>query len=156
MAGIAYFRIEQYVGSQSDHHPMVDPRVQQMIHSLQIDNPQADLSEPRRSAHALYWHNLHVCFINDGRCREFRRETLEGMRQMIVRAAVKKGHLLSRAGILPDHIHLTLGCNVQESPAEVALSYMNNLTYACGSKRVFAFGFYVGTFGEYDLGVTWL
>ncbi len=75
---------------------------------------------------------------------------------MIVRAAGKKGHFLSRAGIVPDHVHLALGCNLDESPAEVALSYMNSLAYACGQKRVFAFGFYVGTFGEYDLGVTWL
>ena len=44
-----------------------------------------------------------------------------------------------------------LGCNVTESPAEVALSYMNNLAWTAGMKRVFGFGFYVGTFGEYDL-----
>jgi len=31
---------------------------------------------------------------------------------------------------------------------------MNNVAYACESKRIFAFGFYVGTIGEYDLGVT--
>jgi hypothetical protein len=87
---------------------------------------------------------------------EIHRETVRRMHDMIVRAAAKKGHLLSRAGIVPDHAHLTLGCNVRESPAEVALPYMNNLAYACDLKRVFSFGFYVGTFGEYDLGVTWL
>jgi hypothetical protein len=77
------------------------------------------------------------------------------MREMIVKSAVKHEHLLSEGGIVSDHVHLTLGCNVQESPADVALSYMNNLAYACGMKQAFAFGFYVGTFGEYDLGVTW-
>jgi len=148
--------VEQYVHSQVEHHPMADPRVQEMLRGLQIHNSQVDLAAPRRNAHALYWYNLHVCFVNDGRCREIQRETLQRMRTMIVGAALKKGHLLSRAGILSDHIHLTLACNVVESPAEVALSYMNNLAYVCGSKRVFAFGFYVGTFGEYDLGVTWL
>jgi len=148
--------VEQYVRSQAEHHPMADPRVQNRIRSLQIDNQQADLSEPSRTAHALYWYNLHVCFVNEGRCPEIREETLRAMREMILRAAAKKGHRLSRAGILPDHIHLTLACSIGESPADVALSYMNNLAYACGLKRVFAFGFYVGTFGEYDLGVTWL
>ena len=34
--------------------------------------------------------------------------------------------------LLPDHIHLTLGCQLNEAPQDVAL---------------------VGTFGEYDLGV---
>ena len=41
---------------------------------------------------------------------------------MIIRAAAKKGHLLSAAGIVADHVHLTLGCNVGEPPADVALS----------------------------------
>ncbi len=29
---------------------------------------------------------------------------------------------------------------------------MNNLAYAAGMKPIVPFGFYVGTFGEYDLG----
>jgi REP element-mobilizing transposase RayT len=146
--------VEQYVGSQTSHHLMSDRSVQEMVHSLQINNPQTDLSEARRSGHALYWYNLHVCFVNEGRCREVRRATLQAMRNMILRAAEKKKHLLSRTGILTDHLHLALACNLQESPADVALSYMNKLAYVCGSKQVFSFGFYVGTFGEYDLGAT--
>ena len=103
----------------------------------------------------LWWYNLHICFVADGRCREVRREPLLCVRETIIKAAAKHRHLLSKAGILPDHVHLTLGCDVRESPGDVALSYMNNLAYALGMKFVFAFGFYVGTFGEYDLGVTW-
>jgi REP element-mobilizing transposase RayT len=144
--------VERYVRGQVDHHPMADARLREMLQGLQIDNPHIDLSAPRQNAHALYWYNLHVCFMNDERCRELRRDTLQKMRAMILRAAEKKGHFLSRAGIVPDHIHLTLSCNVVESPAEVAISYMNNLAYVCGSKRVFSHGFYVGTIGEYDLG----
>ena len=30
--------------------------------------------------------------------------------------------MLSRAAIVPDHIHLTLGCGLNESPEEVVLS----------------------------------
>ena len=148
--------VEQYVQSQVEHHPMADPRMQEMFRGLQIHNSEVDLAAPRRNAHARYWYNLHVCFVNDGRHGEFQSETLQRMRRMIAAAALKKGHLLSRAAILSDHIHLALACNVVEPPANVALSYMNNLAYVCNSKRVFAFGFYVGTFGEYDLGVTWL
>lgn len=148
--------IEHYVREQVAHHPPADPRVRAMLDALQVDNQHVDLSTPCRTTHAIYWYNLHVCFVSDGRCREIRRETLAAIRAMILRAAEKKQHRLSRAAILPDHVHLTLGCNVDESPGEVALSYMNNLAYACGSKRIFAPGYYVGTFGEYDLGVTWL
>jgi hypothetical protein len=134
---------------------MADPRVQEMLREVQIHDPAVDLRSPRQNAHALYWYNLHVCFINDGRCMEIRREPLLRMREMLVKSATKHEHLFSEAGIVPDHVHLALGCNVQDSPADVALSYMNNLAYACGIKRAFAFGFYLGTFGEYDLGVTW-
>jgi REP element-mobilizing transposase RayT len=146
--------VEQYVCSQIEHHPMADPTVQEYLREIQIDNREVDLSAPRQNAHAVYWYNLHVCFVHDGRVMEVRREALLRVREMILRSAAKHGHLLSKAGIVPDHIHLALGCSVREAPGEVALSYMNNLAYACGMKWVFAFGFYVGTFGEYDLGVT--
>jgi len=147
--------VEHYVRSQVAHHPMADLRVQDMLREIQIHDPAVDLRLPRQNAHAVSWYNLHVCFINDSRCMEIRREPVLRMREMIVKSAVRHKHLLSEGGIVPDHVHLTLGCNVQESPADVALSYMNNLAYACGMKQAFAFGFYVGTFGEYDLGVTW-
>jgi hypothetical protein len=35
---------------------------------------------------------------------------------------------------------------------EIAVRFMNNLAYRDGMKRMFEFGYYVGTFGEYDLG----
>jgi REP element-mobilizing transposase RayT len=146
--------VERYVSSQVEHHPMADPRVQQVLRDIQINNAGVDLATPRANAHALFCYNLHVCFVADGRCREVRPEPLRQMRDMIVKAAAKKTHLLCRAAIVPDHIHRALGCNVGESPAEISLSYMNNLAYAWGSKRVFSFGFYLGTFGEYDLGAT--
>jgi len=52
-----------------------------------------------------------------------------------------------------DHVHLTLGAQPKESPAEVALRYMNNLAFASGMKPIFEFGYFVGTFGEYNLKV---
>ena len=71
---------------------------------------------------------------------------------MLLRASRAKGHFLSRAGIVPGHVHLTLGCALNESPQEVALSYMNNLAYVRGMLPVLQFSCYVGTFGEYDVG----
>ena len=40
---------------------------------------------------------------------------------------------------------------VAESPEEIALAYMNNLAFAHGMRPVYQFGYYVGTFGEYDM-----
>ena len=70
---------------------------------------------------------------------------------MLRAAARKKDHLLSRIGLLLDHVHWTIGCNIDESPLEVALSYLNNLAFAQEMRPVFQFGFYAGTFGPYDM-----
>jgi hypothetical protein len=71
---------------------------------------------------------------------------------MLKRAAAHHKHLLADAGILSDHIHLAIGCDVNESPQEVALRYLNNLAYSQGMKAAYQYGAYVGTFGDYDLG----
>ena len=69
---------------------------------------------------------------------------------MIIRAAAKHDWRLSRIGLLSNHIHVLLGAGVTESPADVALSLMNNVAYAQGMKPAFRFSYYVGTFGPYD------
>ncbi len=145
--------VEQYVRGQLEHHPMADRSVQQRLGRFQIDQPHVDLTQPRRSGHAEYRYNLHVVFVNDARYMEIREERLAAIRDMILRASEKHEHLVSKAAIIPDHIHLAVGCRLDQSPAEVALGYMNNLAYAVGQTAIFRYGFYVGTFGEYDLGV---
>ena len=82
--------LEGYVRSQVDHHPMADPRVQAALRAVQIDDGGVDLSEPRRNAHARYWYNLHVCFVNEGRCREIQNERLRRTHDMIVGARGKE------------------------------------------------------------------
>ncbi len=144
-------KLEQYLATQLDHHAMADLKVQSRLAKYQIHQPEVDLSQPRRTTHARYWYNLHIVIVNDSRYMEIRHEVLTALREMIVRASNVKGHWLSRAAIVPDHIHLTLGCRLEEAPEEVVLSYMNNLAYAYGMKRVFKYGYYVGTFSEYDL-----
>ena len=59
---------------------------------------------------------------------------------------------LSTVALLADHIHLTLGCLTDQSPKEVALSYLNNCAHTVGMKPIFQFGYYSGTIGEYDRG----
>jgi REP element-mobilizing transposase RayT len=146
-------KLEEYLANQLDHHPVADERVAESLKKHQIHQPQIDLSNPRTTSHAEYWYNLHLVIVNEGRHREVRDEILGRIRDMVLGASRAKGHLLSRAAIVPDHIHLAVGCNLAESPEEVALSYMNNLSYALGMKPVFKFSYYAGTFSEYDLGV---
>jgi REP element-mobilizing transposase RayT len=144
--------IEAYVASQLNHQAMVDARAQATLERFQIAHAEVDLSRPRSTAHAVYWYNLHVVLVHRERWTEVREAILEQVRQMIERVCRAKSFALSRAGILADHVHLALGCPLEMSPAEVALAFLNNLSYAHAMTAVYQFGAYVGTFGEYHQG----
>jgi len=144
-------KVEAYIASQVEHYQLADSRVDERFRQYQISNDDVDLSSPRQTAHAVYWHNLHLVFVTRERDRHFSDETLSVLHKMVCSAARKKGHRLSRAAILPDHVHIALGCDLSESPQEVALSYLNNLAYAAGAP-IFQFSYWMGTFGEYDRG----
>jgi REP element-mobilizing transposase RayT len=143
--------IEGYVAAQLQHHPMADPRIDAMLAPFQFADNRLDLGRPRHSSHGEFIYNLHLVAVHEqrfGEAREnFRRQTSEMLRG----AADRKNHLLSRVGLLPDHVHWTVGCGIEQSPLDVGLSYLNNLAYAHGMRPLFQFGFYVGTFGAYDL-----
>ena len=143
--------VEQYIAGQVDHHPMADERVQASLRQAQIQRDGTSLSTPRRSAHGEFVYNLHLVFVHDLRWMEVREDVLDAVKAMVDRAATAKGHLLSHAGILPDHLHLALGCGIDESPEDVALSYLNNLAYAQGMREAYRSSYFVGTFGGYDL-----
>ena len=116
--------------------------------AFQIVNADVDLSQPQRTSQGLFWHNLHVVLVHRERWMEVREETLCGVRDMIVGARRAKGYLLSRAGILPDHVHLALGCPIDVAPVDVALGFLNNLAFVHGMRPVYQFGGFIGTLGE--------
>ncbi len=145
-------KTEQYVATQLTHHFPDDPDPRAVLFDLQIVNPELDLSQPRFTAHGRYRCNLHLVLVHDDRWRQTQSAVHEQVRAMIRRAAGSKGHLLSRLGVLPDHLHLVLGFSPDESPQEIALSYMNNIAYVYGMTPVLKPSYYVGTIGEYDLG----
>ena len=53
---------------------------------------------------------------------------------------------------MPDHVHLALRGNIEQSPEEIALAVMNNLAYAFGQNPIWQASYYVATFSEYDMG----
>ncbi len=106
---------------------MADERVQQALAAVQFSETTVDLGQVRRSSHGEFIYNLHLVLVHDERWHEIRPEVLESIQSMIVRASKKKDHLLSVVGLLSDHVHMTLGCSLTESPLDVALGYLNNL-----------------------------
>jgi len=144
-------RIDNYIEHQLGHHRMADPRVQRRLAKYQHEYPDVDLSEPSCSAHGRYWYNLHLALVTDHRYIELRDEVLTLWGSTIEKTARKHGHDLARTGVLPEHLHILLGCTQDQTPDGVALSYMNNLAYVVGNKPIFMPSFYVGTVGEYNL-----
>ncbi len=80
-------------------------------------------------------------------------QTLILTRDMIIRSARVKGYLLSRVALLSNHVHIALGCDMDAAPADVAMSFMNNIAYVRQMRPVLRFSFYVGSFGPYDRNV---
>ena len=129
--------VESYVASQLGHHGLSDPRVLSRFEEFQFNFPEVDLSAEQFSSHGRYVYNLHLVLVHESRWREIREAHLALTRDMFFKSAIRKGHRISRLGLLPDHLHATLSCSVNESPEEVALAYMNNLAFAHGMKPMF-------------------
>jgi len=142
--------VEDYVAKQLGHHVMADERVNDLLKQYQKSFPNVDLSLPVFSAHGQSWYCMHLVVVNDGRWMEIQGSFLNSISQMVERVAAKHQFRLSRVGLLPDHLHLTLGCPIDQSPETIALKFLNNCAYAVGMKPVFQFGYYAGTIGEYD------
>jgi REP element-mobilizing transposase RayT len=144
--------IEGYVASQLQHHRMPDPRVDAMLAAYQFADEALDLGRPRHSSHGEFIFNLHLVAVNEQRFAEVSDECCRRTLEVVKGVARKKHHLLSRIGLLVDHVHWTVGCGIDEAPLDVGLGYLNNLAFAHGMRPLFQFGFYAGTFGPYDMG----
>ena len=142
--------LDAYVAKQTSKHPMADPDVQGRLESLQFHDTSVDPVQVVTSNYGQFVHGLQVVMESEAGWNEVRPSVLAGSRAVIIRAAAKHDWRLSRIGLLSNHIHVLLGAGVTESPAEIALSLMNNLAYAQGMKPAFRFSYYVGTFGPYD------
>jgi REP element-mobilizing transposase RayT len=144
--------LQGYVSRQVEHHPMADPRTTDRLQQAQFHDPSVDLAAPRASSHGRFVHNLHVVLENEGHGRDTRHDFLAASRDMVIGVCRKKAWLLSRLGLVANHLHVLLGCGIDHAPREAALSLMNNLAFAHGMKRVYEPSFYIGTFGPYDHG----
>jgi len=144
--------VEDYVASQLGHHLLLDVQLRNRLAGFQRCDSGVDLSLPVFSAHGEYFYNLQMVFVNEERWMETRDEVLECLSEAIDATAMKHGLRLSRVALLPEHIHLTVGCPIDRAPESLALEFLNNFASVYGMKAVYQFGYYVGTIGEYDRG----
>ena len=144
--------IEKYVDGQVDETEWADPDFADHLERFTVTNEAVDLSTPSRSRSGRYWYNLHLVLVVAQRHRITEGGRLGRLRDCCLAVADKKGHWMKALSAMPDHLHAALRADISESPEEVALAYMNNLAHAVGPTQLWQPSYYVGTFGEYDMG----
>lgn len=147
--------LDSYVARQNARHPMADAMVQELMESMQFHDPAIDPAELRRSPYGRYVNALQIVIENDFGWNEIRPDVLEAYLHMIRGTCGKHGWKLSRVGLLSNHLHILLAAGIRDSPESVGLALMNNMAYAQGSKPIFRYSYYAGTFGKYDRGAIW-
>ena len=142
--------LDAYVGRQPAHHTMADPRVQIRFERLQFHDPRVDLGAIRQSVHGQFVYGLHFVFefANGESCIE--SKLWQAREEMIVRAARHKKWLLSRIGVVANHLHVLIGCGMLDAPLNAGLSLLNNLSFVDGMRPSYRYGFFVGTTGPYN------
>lgn len=145
-------KTEAYVASQVEHRADDFDQLRVEFTDLQIINPEIDLMKPRFNKRSRCTCNVHMVLVHRNRQRVTDQEIWLRLRDMLRRWAQREQCLLSMAGLLPDHLHITLGINPEQSPFQIALVEMNNVAWVHGMQPFLMHSFRVNTFGPYDLG----
>jgi len=145
--------LDQYVACQATKHRVFDQTIQARLEAIQFYDVKVDLKKPLIGTYGQYLNSLQIVVENTENWHKVRETQWRRVIAVIIRASKMKGWLLSRIGLVSNHIHILLGAAVTESPQSVALSIMNNIAYVYEMTPILKFSFYVGTFGGYDRGV---
>lgn len=116
-----------------------------------VENNNVDIAQPAASVSGRYWYNIHLVIVVSGRVQITNYETLGKIRDTSLKIAQKKHYALKSISVMPDHLHVALRGDIEHSPDEIALSFMNNLAYTLGRNRIWEDAYYVGTFSEYSV-----
>jgi len=145
-------QVEGYIANQVAKAQFIDPRFAELIAQYTHVNDYVNLREPTATNRGRYWYDLHLVLVTEHRERFVDEVSLNRIKEVCEKNARKKGYLLGSFSVMPDHVHLALRGNVEETPEAIALGFMNNIAFAFGQQPVLRPSYYVGTFGEYDMG----
>ncbi len=143
--------VKNYVSQQVEKGQFVDPKFEEKLKRFSCIDESVQLNQPSESNSGRYWYNLHVVIVVANRARTRSEADFATLDRAVVATAIKHGYRLAAQAWMPDHLHVALRGNIAESPAEIALALMNNTAYVMGQKAVWQYGFYAGTFSEYDV-----
>ncbi len=142
--------VEFHIKKQLARAGLVDPNCRESLEACGIYASAIDLSEPTCTSSARYWYNLRVVLVASDRCRMGPDEAYE-IRRVSPAVARKKDYLIRSLSVMPDHIHIALRANPEQSPEEAALAFQNNIAGKLVQIQFWEWNYYVGTFGEYAM-----
>jgi REP element-mobilizing transposase RayT len=143
--------VQSYIQQQVDREQFVDSQFSEMLKRFTILDDKIALDQPSESNSGRYWYNLHVVLVTASRSRIRSASDFDRLDRAVRATARKHKYLIGARAWMPDHVHVALRGNIEESPAEIALSLMNNTAFISGQRAIWERGFYVGTFSEYDV-----
>lgn len=143
------FEVENYIEKQVEKEQFADQRFSEMLRRFSVVDSAVMLDEPSESNSGRYWYNLHVVLIVASRSRIRSVDDFTKLDRTLQATAEKHQYGLAARAWMPDHLHVALRGNIEESPGEIALSLMSNT--AMGQNAIWQHGFYAGTFSEYDV-----
>lgn len=144
-------QVEAYIRQHAAKEQVADPVFREFLDTLTFVDESVDLSQPTETRSGRYWYNLHLVVVAQERYRTRDKARLLRARDQSLKIAERKGHRVSVVSVVPEHLHISMRGNIEHCPEEIALAFMNNLAYTLGQNAIWQFGYYVGTFGEYDI-----
>ena len=142
--------VQGYLRKQVRKEKFADPRYAARMAQYTVEDEAVDLSQPTATVSGRYWYNLHLVIVAGGRRRIADESIFVQIRDACPRIAAKKDCRLRGVSVMPDHLHVAMRGNPELSPEDIALGFLNNLAFVLGRNRVWADGYYVGTFSEYE------
>jgi REP element-mobilizing transposase RayT len=144
-------QVDAYIRDQVANEPLADEKFRELLTAFTVCNSQVDLSVPTETNSGRYWYNLHLVLVASQRYRAGEAATLAKIRDTIAKICAKKGYAASRMSVLPDHVHLALRGDIEQTPEQIALAFLNNLAWVLDRRPWWMCGYYAGTFGEYSM-----
>ncbi len=145
-------QVEAYIAKQVPKEQFVDERFTAFMSGFTKSHSNVRLDQATETNSGRYWYNLHLVLVTDLRARFTDSASLNRLAGTCDKVANKKGYAISVRSVMPDHIHISLRGTIASSPEDIALSFMSNIAYAFGQQAILKPSYYVGSFGEYDMG----
>ncbi len=142
--------VQKYIAGQAVKSDYIDPRFKEWLEKFNSKFERVNIAEPEQPSHGCYWYALHIVIVvKDRRFPMTLSHTFEKVRFTAIYISNEISCELAEISVMPDHIHMALRGNINLSPQDIALSFLNGLAYAMGSNACWSEEAYVGSFSEY-------